>query len=46
MLPIYKTDYALPNTENLGFRGINLPSGPRLTDEQIEEVASIIKDNA
>ncbi len=42
MLPHYNTGDKLPVAEDLGFRGINLPSGPYLTSEQIDEVATEI----
>ena len=43
MLPMYKKGgVSLPVSEDLGFRGINLPSGPQLSEEQIKEVAAII----
>ncbi len=42
MLPHYNTGDRLPVAEDIGFRGLNLPSGPQLTSEQIEEVATEI----
>jgi perosamine synthetase len=42
MLPHYKSGYSLPVAEDIGFRGLNLPSGAQITQEQIEEVASVI----
>ncbi len=41
-LPIYKMNGKLPVTEDIAFRGLNLPSGPQLTEEQIKEVANTI----
>lgn len=42
MLPNYNTGDKLPVAEDIGFRGLNLPSGPYLTREQIEEVVDTI----
>lgn len=43
LLPLYKKSKAsLPVSEELGFRGLNLPTGPELTDSQINEVADAI----
>ncbi|MDE1870211.1 MAG: DegT/DnrJ/EryC1/StrS family aminotransferase [Candidatus Micrarchaeota archaeon] len=42
MLPHYNTGEKLPVAEDIGFRGLNIPSGPYLTHEQIEEVATEI----
>ena len=42
-LPVYKRDYSLPVSEELGARGINLPSGPSLTEEQIRIIAESVK---
>lgn len=43
MLPTYKTKAKLPVAEMLGFTGINLPSGPKLTSEDIAQVCRVIK---
>jgi perosamine synthetase len=43
MLKIYKTDYKLPVAEDLAARGINLPSSPMMTEEQIINVSDMIK---
>ena len=42
MLPHYNIGEKLPVAEDIGFRGLNLPSGPQLTQDQIEEVAKEI----
>lgn len=42
MLPHYKTGEKLPIAEDIGFRGLNIPSGPYLTSGQIEEVVDEI----
>ncbi|MDE1855906.1 MAG: DegT/DnrJ/EryC1/StrS family aminotransferase [Candidatus Micrarchaeota archaeon] len=43
MLPLYKDGkQSLPVAEDIGFRGLNLPSGPTLKEEQIKEVADAI----
>ncbi len=42
MLPIYKRKGRLKVTERLGFSGINLPSGPKLTAAEIEEISKLI----
>lgn len=44
LLPIYKSGTKLPVAEDLGFRGINLPSGPQLTKEQIGEVVNAVAE--
>jgi perosamine synthetase len=42
-MPMYARRYQrLPIAENLGWRGINLPSWPDLKKEQVGEIASII----
>lgn len=42
-MPIYKRDGAIfPVAEDLSARGINLPSWPGLTDEQLETITSAI----
>ena len=43
MLPHFKTDVELENAEYLGFSGINLPSGPQLTSQDIERVADAVQ---
>jgi perosamine synthetase len=42
MLPHYNTGEKMPVAEDISFRGLNIPSGPYLTNEQIEEVVSEI----
>jgi perosamine synthetase len=44
-LPVYRKREKLPVSEDLGARGINLPSGPSLTEEQIRYIADSIKDS-
>jgi perosamine synthetase len=39
-LPMYRTDVAFPVAERLGASGLNLPSWPGLTEEQVDEVSS------
>lgn len=39
---MYKTDGQFPVAENLASRGLNLPSWPGLSDEQVEYIASQI----
>jgi len=41
-LPMYKTGQSLPVAEDLGRRGINLPSGATLTPEQIDYVCDTL----
>jgi perosamine synthetase len=42
-MPMYSTRFQKhPVAEDLGWRGINLPSYPGLTDEQVKEVATAI----
>lgn len=42
-LPPYKHRIRLPTSEELSSRGLNLPSGPRITEEEIETVASCLQ---
>ncbi len=42
-MPPYRQDIVLPVAEELGSKGISLPSGIGLKDEEIERVASLIK---
>lgn len=42
MLPFMKVSEKLPVAEDIGLRGLNLPSGPLLTQENLEEVATEI----
>jgi perosamine synthetase len=44
MLPIFKTKYKSKVSAMLGERGINLPSGPSLTDEQMKYIAQSVID--
>jgi perosamine synthetase len=41
-LPMYQTGQSLPVAEDLGRRGINLPSGATLTAEQIDYICDTI----
>lgn len=44
-LPMYSEKFQrLPVAEDIGWRGINLPSWPGLTDEQLETICECIKD--
>lgn len=43
IMPLYRTDQFLPISEILGRNGINLPSSPLLTEEQIQSVCDVIK---
>ena len=42
-LPPYNRGLKLPVAEQLSARGLNLPSGPKITDEEIRTVASSLK---
>ena len=42
MLPIYPSKRRLKIAEDLSLRGLNLPSGPQLTEENLSEVANSI----
>jgi perosamine synthetase len=43
-MPMYSAKYQRhPNAENLGWRGINLPSYPSLTEEDILFICNTIK---
>lgn len=42
-MPMYSQNYSyLPSTESIALRGLNLPSSPKLTIEQVEHISSII----
>lgn len=41
-LPMYKTGQSLPAAEDLGRRGINLPSGATLTADQIDYICDML----
>lgn len=41
--PFYNNTASLPNSELVSSRGIDLPSGPALTDQQIKYVADTVK---
>jgi len=43
-LPVYRKRLPLPVSDDLGARGINLPSGPSLTEEQIKYIADCIRE--
>lgn len=43
-MPMYESGKFYPVSENLGMRGINLPSYPLLSNEQIEYICNVIKD--
>lgn len=43
ILPPYKSTLTLPVAEELSVRGINLPSGSRLSENQIQEVVESLK---
>ena len=43
VMPPHKTNSSFPVAEELSARGINLPSGTMLTQNQIEEVATALK---
>ncbi|MDE1871038.1 MAG: DegT/DnrJ/EryC1/StrS family aminotransferase [Candidatus Micrarchaeota archaeon] len=44
-LPVYRKRENLPVAADLGARGINLPSGPSLTEEQIAYIVDAIKES-
>jgi perosamine synthetase len=44
ILPPYKSKLELSVAEELSATGLNLPSGPRLSESQIEEVAESLKE--
>jgi len=44
ILPPYKRNLTLPVAEELSAKGLNLPSGPRLSENQIEEVVESLKE--
>lgn len=46
VMPPYQTGQYLPVAEALSRKGINLPSGPRLTEEQIHLICQILKEKA
>jgi perosamine synthetase len=41
--PFYNNSVSLPNSELVSSRGIDLPSGPALTDQQVKYVADTVK---
>jgi perosamine synthetase len=43
-LPMYRREESFPVAERLGASGINLPSAPTLTDEQIDRVSELVAD--
>lgn len=43
-LPPYKSNLTLPVAEDLSAMGLNLPSGPRLSEFQIEEVVESLRE--
>jgi len=44
ILPPYKHSLTLPVAEELSAKGLNLPSGPRLPENQIEEVVESLRE--
>jgi perosamine synthetase len=44
LLPMYQRKQKLAVTENLGARGINLPSATTLTTKQIDHIAKLIRE--
>lgn len=44
ILPPYKHSLTLPVAEELSAKGLNLPSGPRLSENQIEEVLESLRE--
>jgi len=44
ILPPYKHSLTLPVAEELSAKGLNLPSGPRLSENHIEEVVESLRD--
>jgi len=46
VMPPYRTGQHLPVAEELSRKGLNLPSGPTLTEEQIHFVCQLLKDKA
>ncbi|MEM1554683.1 MAG: DegT/DnrJ/EryC1/StrS family aminotransferase [Thermoproteota archaeon] len=43
-LPPYKCDQVLPVAEELSARGLSLPSGPKLSEDQIKEIVGVLKE--
>lgn len=43
-LPPYRDDLELPVAEQLSARGMNLPSGPNITDDELNHVATAVHD--
>jgi dTDP-4-amino-4,6-dideoxygalactose transaminase len=43
-LPMYKQDADTPVAKRISTGGMNLPSWPALTDEQVDEVCAAIKE--
>jgi perosamine synthetase len=51
VMPVYdslakKTNERFPVTDQLSNSGINLPSGPKISDEDVEQVANLVKSFA
>jgi perosamine synthetase len=44
ILPPYKRRVRLPVAENLSANGLNLPSGPKLSESQIQRVAEELEE--
>jgi len=44
ILPPYKHNISLPIAEELSAKGLNLPSGPKLSEDQIEEVVKCLRE--
>jgi perosamine synthetase len=44
MLPPYKSGLTLPVAEELSAKGLNLPSGFRLSEDQIKEIVEALKE--
>lgn len=44
ILPAHKRNLTLPVAEELSAKGLNLPSGPRISENQIEEVTKSLKE--
>jgi len=44
ILPPYRRNLALPVAQNLSSKGLNLPSGPRLLENQIQEIVESLSE--
>ena len=44
ILPPYKSNLKLPISEELSTRGLNLPSGPRLSENHIADIMGVLKE--